>query len=163
MSVQIGANPAAPSASFVDGKSFSPGDQLTTYDGKVYVYVQASGAIGGDGYVVTIDGDYQAAELDTDNDALGDRIGVAEAAFEDNDYGWVQIYGTCGIFTAAEAAANTRMAATATGGQVDDAGAAGSLYIQGMILETATGAGEAAVNESGVLNFPVISTVPATA
>jgi len=126
--------------------------------GKCYVYVQASGAITGDGYVVTIDEAFQAAMLTSSNDALGDKIGVVDVAFADDEYGWAQVYGPCGIRTEQDAAANGRLAATADAGQVDDAGATGTLYIEGMVLGTATG-GADAVNTTGSLNWPAISTV----
>lgn len=127
--------------------------------GKCYVYVQASGAITGDGYVVTIDSAFQAAMLTSSNDAYGLKIGVADTDFADNDYGWVQVYGPCGIRTEQDAAANARLAATADAGQVDDAAATdGVLYILGMTLGTATG-GADAVNTTGTLNWPVIDAV----
>jgi hypothetical protein len=127
-------------------------------DGKAFVYVQAAGAITGDGYVVTLDEAFQAALLTSSNDALGDKVGVADAAFADNEYGWVQVYGPCGIRTEQDALANSRLAATADGGQVDDASTVGTLYIEGMVLGTATG-GADAVNTTGSLNWPAISMV----
>lgn len=123
--------------------------------GKAYLYVQASGAITGDGYVVTIDETFQAAALTTSNDAEGDKVGVVEAAFADNEYGWAQVYGACGIRTEQEALANSFLGATSDAGQVDDAAATG-LYISGMNLGTATG-GADAVNTTGFLNWPVIT------
>lgn len=126
--------------------------------GKAYIYVQANGAITGDGYVVTIDEAFQATMVTTSNDALGDKVGVVDTAFADNEYGWAQVYGPCGIRTEQDAAANARLAATADAGQVDDAGATGTLYIEGMVLGTATG-GADAVNTTGSLNWPAFSTV----
>lgn len=134
---------------------FKLGTQMKSDDGKVYVYCQASGAITGDGYVVVMDGAFQAAMLTTSNDAEGDKVGVADCAFADNDYGWIQVYGPCGIRTEQDALANSFLGATSDAGQVDDAAATG-LYISGMILETATG-GADAVNATGVLNWPTIT------
>lgn len=145
-----------------DTPKFELGTMMWGQGGKCYVYVQASGAITGDGYVVVLDEAFQAAMVSTSNDVLGDKIGVVDVAFADNDYGWAQVYGPCGIRTEQDAAANGRLTATADAGQVDDAGAAGTLYIQGMIVGTATG-GADAVNTTGSLNWPVFSTVPATA
>lgn len=137
---------------------FELGTMLWGQGGKCYVYVQASGAITGDGYVVVLDEAFQAAMVSTSNDAVGDKLAVADCAFADNEYGWVQVYGPCGIRTEQDAAANGRLTATADAGQVDDAGAAGTLYIQGMVLGTATG-GADAVNTTGSLNWPVFQTV----
>lgn len=131
--------------------------------GKAYVYVQANGAITGDGYVVVVSQAYQATMIDTDVAAtveLGNKVGVADVAFADNEYGWVQIYGPCGIRTEQDAAANVLLAATSDAGQVDDAGAGpGGLYIEGMVLHTATG-GADAVNATGELNWPILDTIP---
>ena len=138
--------------------TFELGTIMWGQGGKAYVYVQANGAITGDGYVVTMDESFQAAMLTTSNDALGDKIGVVDCAFADNEYGWVQVYGPCGIRTEQDAAANGRLAATADAGQVDDASTVGTLYIEGMVLGTATG-GADAVNTTGSLNWPAISTV----
>lgn len=140
---------------------FRLGARACDEDGNEYVWVQASGAITGDGYVCAIDEAYQAVMVDSDVAATiaeGQIVGVANAAFADNDYGWLQIYGTCGIRTAASALANSKLAATATAGQVDDAGAAGTNYITGMVLNTATG-GAAAVNATGVLSYPRLALV----
>jgi len=138
---------------------FELGTMMWGHGGKCYVYVQASGAITGDGYVVTIDEAFQAAMLTSSNDAYGDKIGVADVAFADNDYGWVQVYGPCGIRTEQDAAANARLAATVDAGQVDDSAVTdGTLFINGMILGTATG-GADAVNTTGSLNWPWIDAV----
>ena len=125
--------------------------------GKAYVYVQANGAITGDGYVVSVTSAYQAAMIDTDVAATilqGTKVGVADGAFADDDYGWVQIYGPCGIRSEQDAAANAKLYATADAGQVDDAAATG-LFINGMHFGTATG-GADAVNATGRLNWPTI-------
>lgn len=143
------------------GKGFSLGHRVSTDDGKVYVFVQANGAITGDGYVVSIDESYQAVMTDTDTAATvaeGQAVGVAETAFADNEYGWVQIYGAAGIRSEQDAAANAKLGPTADAGQVDDAGATGSAYFEGMHFGTATG-GADAVNTTGWLNYPTIQLV----
>ena len=156
MSTLIGAALTSPAASTTDGKSFGLGDRHVAHDGKEYVYVQASGAITGAGYVVSIDEDYQAAMLSTSNDAKGDKVGVAPAAFADNDYGWVQIYGPCVIRVAASAAANARLNSTATAGQIDDDGTAGALPVEGAVLTTANGG--SAGTAAGILTYPIQGT-----
>jgi hypothetical protein len=125
--------------------------------GKCYVYVQASGAITGDGYVVSVTSAYQAAMIDTDVAATilqGTKVAVADAAFADDQYGWVQVYGPCGIRSEQDALANAKLYATADAGQVDDAAATG-LFINGMHFGTATGNADA-VNATGRLNWPTI-------
>ena len=164
MNALVGGNVSEPYTAIemaASGKGFGLGDRLCTHNGKEYVWCQANGAITGDGYVVSIDQTHQAIMVDTDTAATvveGDRVGVAEAAFVDNDYGWIQVYGPCGIRTEQDALANGKLAPTADAGQVDDAGAAGTKYIQGMILGTATG-GADAVNTTGYLNYPVLALV----
>jgi hypothetical protein len=142
---------------------FALGTIVWAAGGKCFVYVQAGEILTGDGYVVFIDNAYQALLLDTDVAAtvqLGNKIGVIDVAFADNDYGWAQVYGPCGIRTEQDAAANVLLAATGDAGQVDDAGAGpGGLYIEGMFLHTATG-GADAVNTSGELNWPILDTIP---
>lgn len=132
--------------------SFELGTRMKGGSGTEWVYVQASGAITGAGYVVTIDETYQAAMLSTSNDAGGDLVGVAGAAFADNDYGWVQVLGPCVIRVAASCAANVGINTTGTAGQLDDDGTSGSFDISGMVLTTANGG--AAGTAAGMLNYP---------
>lgn len=125
--------------------------------GKIYIYVQANGAITGDGYVVSWEQDLDAIMTDTDTAATvaeGRFVGVVETDFADNEYGWVQIYGPCGIRSEQDALPDAKLYATADGGQVDDAPAVGK-YIHGMHFGTATG-GADAVNTTGWINFPSI-------
>lgn len=157
----IGANLATPVSDLDEGKGFGLGDRYRTHEGKEYVYVQANGAITGDGYVVSITSAFQATMTDTDTAATvaqGLLVGVADAAFADNEYGWVQIYGPCGIRSEQDALANGKLGPTADAGQVDDAGATGSKYFEGMYFGTATG-GADAVNTTGWLNYPSIQLV----
>lgn len=130
--------------------------------GKAYIYLRANGAVTGDGYVVSFAQDFDAAMIDTDAAATitqGINIAVAEVDVADNEYFWGQIYGPCGIRTEQDALADSKLAATADAGQVDDASAtAGTKYIDGMILNTATG-GADAVNSTGYLVFPKIMLV----
>lgn len=149
----IGANPEVVSTD----PEFTLGTKFTTDDGKVYVYVQASGAITGDGYVCSIGNDYQALMTDTDTAGSileGDWIGVPEVAFADDDYGWLQVYGPCGIRSEQDALANKKLGPTADAGQIDDAAATG-IFINGMHFGTATG-GTDAVNTTGFLNYPTL-------
>lgn len=137
-------------------QAFKLGTKAVSYDGKVYEYVQlGTGGVTGDGYVCSIGEDGQAIMTDTDTAASileGDRVGVAEAAGVNDDFGWLQIYGPCGIRSEQDALANKKLKATADAGQVDDAAATG-IFINGMHFGTATG-GADAVNSTGFLNWP---------
>jgi hypothetical protein len=135
-------------------KTAGLGDRYVAQDGKEWVYIQASGAITGAGYVVIIDEAYDAAQITTSNDALGDKIGVANCAFADNDYGWVQIYGPCLIRVSASCAANAPLNTTATAGQLDDDATAGALVIAGAVLTTARAA--SAGTAAGILTYPYV-------
>lgn len=140
------------------GKGFGLGDLVTTHDGKIYVYVQlGTGGVTGDGYVCSFGNDYQAIMVDTDTAASileGDRIGVAEGAGVEDDYGWLQVFGACGIRSEQQALANKKLGPTADAGQIDDAATTG-IFINGMHFGTATG-GADAVNTTGILNFPTL-------
>lgn len=130
-----------------------------TTDGKAYKYIQANGAITGDGYVVSWQGNaMDAAMVDTDvaaTVATGREVGVVEVAFADNEYGWAQVYGACGIRSEQDALANSLLGPTADAGQVDDAHATNNL-IDGMYFGTATG-GADAVNTTGWIIWPRIT------
>ena len=58
--------------------------------------------------------------------------------------------------TEQDALANAFLGATSDAGQLDDAAATG-LYVDGIVLRTATG-GADAVNATGFLNWPRIAT-----
>lgn len=136
---------------------FELGTMMLGQSGKVYIYLQANGAVTGDGYVVSYKQDFDAIMTDTDTAATvaeGRFVAVAECAVADNEYFWGQVYGPCGIRSEQDALANAKLYATADGGQVDDAPAAGK-YIHGMHFGTATG-GADAVNTTGFLNWPTI-------
>jgi hypothetical protein len=140
------------------GKGFKLGDRATSYDGKVYVFVKlGTGGVTGDGYVCSFGNDYTAIMTDTDvagSILEGDWIGVAEGAGEAGDYGWLQIWGPCGIRSEQDALANKKLGPTAEAGQVDDAAAVG-IFINGMHFGTATGNADA-VNTTGFLNYPTL-------
>jgi hypothetical protein len=123
-----------------------------------WMYVRAAGAITGAGYVVVIDpvnttNPYDAAMITNTNGLRGLPVGVAGVAFADNDYGWVQIKGTCQIRTGV-AVANVEMATTTTAGELDDAAGTGTKEILGLVLTTArTGS---AGNTTGYISYPTV-------
>lgn len=133
---------------------FSLGQQMQDADGNVYVYVQANGAITGAGYACTVDEAGQAAMATNAVALYGDRVGVAKAAFADNDYGWLQVYGPTPIRVGASCAANTVITSTTTAGQLDDAAGSGTKTITGVALTTANGG--SAGNAAGILNYPTV-------
>lgn len=149
----IGANLATPVASLDEGKGFGLGDRYTDDSGKEYVYVQADGAIVAND-VVIISEAYQADQIDTTNSAgaVGDRVGVSPAAFADDEYGWVQVYGPCTINVATSCAANTKLNTTATAGRIDDDATTGAETILGL----ATTGAESNNAAAGILTYPFI-------
>lgn len=154
----IGALPTATIAAsaLTQGGGFGLGDRRAS-NGKEWVYVQADGAITGDGYVCQIDENYQAVMVSTSVDAIGDLIGVANVAFADNDYGWLQVRGPCVARVAASCGANVLLNSTATAGQIDDDGGSTGMAIQGLVLTTANGG--SAGTAAAMLNYPVIASV----
>lgn len=125
-----------------------------------FVYGRASGAVTGLGYLCleATGFDFVMATLTTSAPGAqgpGSRAGAAQAALADNEYGWFQVYGKGSLRTAASAAIGTRLNTTATGGQVDDDGTAGSEQILGLVLMTATG-GAAATNADAMFSYPVV-------
>lgn len=117
------------------------------------------GGVTGLGYVVTIDENWVATMATTSNDEFGDPVGVAPVAALEGDYIWVQRFGVVDAIQAETSAlANNPVAATGDAGQIDDAGAVGTLFIRGMILTTARGGTDGPA--PGFLNWPVFDTMP---
>jgi hypothetical protein len=140
-------------AELLQGKGFGLGDRHIDQNGNEYVYVQAG--VGGitANFVATIDEAYGAVMVSTSNDARGDLLGVAPATIAASSFGWVQVKGVCNVQVAASCAANVRLNTTATAGQLDDDGTAGSITCDGIFLTTARGAG--AGTAPGVLNYSI--------
>jgi hypothetical protein len=155
MTVLIGFDATATQSSTLEGKTLNVGTRTLDGSGNEYVYVQASGAITGAGYVCTYDETYQAAMVSTSNDAGGALVGIPQVAFADNDYGWLMVKGTTNIRVAASAAADAALNTTGTAGQIDDDGTADAFIINGLILTTANG-GAAAV-AAGQVNYPALN------
>lgn len=151
----IGINPTSVTAAvdLPQGKGFGLGDLGTDGSGNTFVYVQANGAITGAGYACVIDETFQAAMLSTSNDDFGDKVGIPRAAFADNDYGWLQIYGVSTVLVAATVSANTLLMTTSTAGQLEDT--ATGVSVDGVVLTTANGGGGAAATAC-VLNWPTV-------
>ena len=71
---------------------FSLGDAVDGSDGTKWVYVQASGAIEAFD-AVTIDENFQCYCSEIANAMDGQKLGFAQIAFADNEYGWVAVSG----------------------------------------------------------------------
>lgn len=145
--------PALPSAAM----GVTGGSGGSDEGAKAYMYVQASGAITGDGYVCLIDGSAFTAAHSTDTLSApgagqGKLVGVARAAVADTGYGWVQIFGAGTVRVLASAAAYTQLTTSATAGCLDDATTAGLEVVDGITLDAANGGSTA--NVAGFLNFP---------
>lgn len=125
-----------------------------------FVYGRANGAVTAAGYAcVELTGfDFAMASVTTTapgSSGHGSRVGVAQAALADNEYGWFQVYGKGSLRTLASAAKGTRLNSTATNGALDDDGGVGSEAIVGVTLGTATGGAEA-TNSDAMFNFPSV-------
>jgi hypothetical protein len=125
-----------------------------------FVYGRADGAVTGLGYLCVEATGFDFAMASTTNTApgasgFGSRVGAAQAALADNQYGWFQIFGKGSLRTLASAAKGTRLNTTATAGAVDDDGTAGAEAIVGVVLGTATG-GAAATNADAVFVYPSV-------
>lgn len=158
MSTILGVDPTRTTTT-AEYKVGTVGWTNTTAGAKAYIYVQANGAITGDGYVCDIDvSTFDAAMSTTTTTApgtgAGKPVGIARVAFADNEYGWLQIYGVGVVRVAASAAAYTNLNSTATAGQIDDDATAGAEVIDGVILDTANGG--AAGTVAGFLNWPKV-------
>lgn len=125
-----------------------------------YVYGRANGAITALGYAcVELTGfDFaliSVTQTTPGTAGFGSRVGAAQAAMADNDFGWFQVYGKGSLRTLASAAKGTRLNTTATNGALDDDGGVGSEAIIGIVLGTATGGAEA-TNTDAIFNYPSV-------
>lgn len=127
-----------------------------------FIYGRAAGAVTAAGYACVEATGFDFAMATTTTTApgasgFGSRVGVAQAALADNEYGWFQIFGKGSVRTLASAAKGTRLNSTANGGALDDDGTAGSEAIFGIVLGTATGGAEA-TNADAILAYPTVGT-----
>ena len=103
---------------------------------KGYLYAQADGAIDA-GDLVAI----KAGQVDvTGINENAVQFGVASAAFADEEYGWVQVWGEGSINAKASAAAYTELYTHATAGHVEDATSTNADSIYGLQLTAARAA-----------------------
>lgn len=125
-----------------------------------FVYGRANGAVTALGYACVEETGFDFAMINVTKTTpgtagYGSRVGVAQAALADNEYGWFQVFGKGSLRTLASAAKGTRLNTTATDGALDDDATAGSEAIVGVVLGTATG-GTAATNADAILVYPTV-------
>lgn len=125
-----------------------------------FVYGRAAGAVTAAGYACVEATGFDFAMASTTTTAPGQsgpgsRVGVAQAALADNEFGWFQVYGKGAVRTLGLAAKGTRLNTTGTAGALDDDGTAGAESVLGIVLGTATGA-DAATNADAMLSYPVV-------
>jgi hypothetical protein len=164
LGVDLSAVWAAPSTgvySSGDQPPFDVGTMIIAKDSSVWHYVKyGTGGATGLGYVVVIDEDWLAVMMSNSVGAPGDKLAVAPAAALVNNYGWVQVYGTCdNIRVSASCAANVQLASTTTAGELDDAVANPTKNVAALgdlVLTTARAA--SAGLAPGELNYPVVGT-----
>lgn len=133
-------------------------DKFTDEDGRVFLYVQANGAVViNAACVITEAGQAAEASITTTATARGDAVGIATAAFADNEYGWLAVYGTGTdilVLVAASAAANVPLNSTGTDGTLDDDATSGAEVIDGLVIITADGGSGSAIQAE--LNWPTV-------
>lgn len=127
-----------------------------------FVYGRANGAVTAAGYVCVEETGFDFAMINVTKTTpgtagFGSRVGAAQAALADNEYGWFQIYGKGSCRTLASAAKGTRLNTTGTDGALDDDATAGSEAVFGIVLGTATG-GAAATNADAIFVYPSVGT-----
>jgi hypothetical protein len=125
---------------------------------KAYRYVQFGSAVTVGQAVVVNPATNVAAAITTTLAApaagQGHPVGVVSATAGDlNGYGWVQVYGRCVVRSAASTAVGTRLATSATAGQLaTGVGATTAQLVNGIVL-TAAGA---TAGSAGNLNWPEV-------
>jgi hypothetical protein len=101
-----------------------------------WLYVQADGAI--TAYdTVSIDEDGQARPITAGRSLVGHRTGFAQAAFADDEYGWIAITGSdISARFAASCVADSTLYTTAVAGVLDDASATSQTDVRGLVPVT---------------------------
>lgn len=121
---------------------FAVGTEVTGSNGTEWVYVQASGAIT-QYHAVAVDESFQAASLTKALADVNHTIAFAQAAFADNEYGWVckRAGGSEKVLVKASCAADGPLYTSASAGVLDDASASQTLIDGVCVVTTATASG----------------------
>jgi len=145
--VNLDATIAGTGSSSDQGGAFAVGTQCRADNGGLFEYVHAAAAITAYDFVA-IDEDGEVQPITTALAQAGYRIGVAQVAFSDNDFGWVALTGHGGNYkgrVGASCAADAALNTTATAGVLDDDG--GGQTIDGVVITTAADASGAQAEE----------------
>lgn len=132
-----------------------------TYGYQEFVYGRANGTITAAGYaVLELTGfDFIMATVTQTTPGTagyGTRLGAAQAALADNEYGWFQIYGIGSLRVLASCVKGTRLNTTSTGGALDDDATGGSEAIVGIVLLTTNGV-SAATSTDASFSYPSVA------
>lgn len=124
--------------------AFSLGTTSIGTDGTEWVYVQANGAIS-QYFTVSIDENFQAAPLSNTTAATSHKVGFAQVAFADDEYGWIPTRGTnFSVKTRASCAADVLLYSTASAGKLDDTVGGSGIAVNGVVLVVAASASASA-------------------
>ena len=120
--------------------------------GKAWMYVQAAGSISV-GQVCRVDRNGQCDTMTTAeaDGHVGGTVGVAQVAFTDNQWGFVQVYGQCNSISVATVAVGVQLYTTTTSGRLDDTASDGPI----VGINTIASTGNNVV--AGMLNWPTVS------
>lgn len=134
---------AGTGTSFDEGGKHKLGRCVKGTDDTEYMYVHAGAAI--TLYdAVAIDENFEAVPLTSALAKAGHKVGFAQTAFDDNDFGWVAIKGNnINGRMAAECAPDIALYTSGTAGVLDDDSSSVYAKIHGVVIvatATATGA-----------------------
>ena len=118
----------------------APGTRIAGTDGTEWIYVQAAGAIARYDYV-TVDENFQAAAGTKTAVDAGHAVAIAQAAFADDQYGWVATVGqgaALKVNVLARCAKDAALYTTARAGKLDDA-SSNQTKIGGIAITAAAG------------------------
>jgi hypothetical protein len=127
-------------------------------DGTEWVYVQAGAAIS-QYHAVGIDENFQAAPLTNTVAATSHKVGFAQVAFSDNDFGWVATRGSnISVKTRASCAADVLLYSTASSGRLDDTVGGSGIAVTGVVLVVAasTSASAGSTVREVLATFPTL-------
>lgn len=140
------------------GAPFSMGQIVEGTDATIWVFVQAGAAISQYAFVA-IDENFQAQPITGARVTEGQRVGVAQVAFADNEFGWVAISGSGSIkgLVRSSCASGVPLYTDVSGaGFLDDSATATQALIEGVVILT-TQSSSTAQEGSGVsliLSYP---------
>lgn len=136
-------------------RPFSVGTRIVEYNGKEWVFLKATTAVTGAGYIVKFDEDYAADMLSSSNDARGDLVAIPNCAVGSGEFFWGQVKGPSNVLCVAATAVNVRLNATATAGQLDDNGsAANGVEVENIFVTTSSASSAQGLNPC-ILNYPI--------